>query len=231
MRHAAPRGARTGAGGGGRRNGALLDCQRVFLPGLLGHQPSAAGGEGLVRYPVAALYGDYLRATVGLVLTAGPLLLLDLADGVALLLATLGLLFAWFGARTVGRHLTRVELSSNAIALRGPSARRIAWADLDRIKLAYYAPRRGHAQGWLQLTLRSPEGGTIQLDSTLAGFDQVLDQASRAAWAKALPLDAATQANLAALGLDQADDAGLPLSARGRVPADAARRGGSTARW
>jgi hypothetical protein len=194
-------------------------------------RPSAAGGEGLVRYPVATLYGDYLRAAVGLVLTVGPLLLLDLAYGVALLLAALGLLFAWFGARTVVRHLTRVELSGNAIALRGPSARRVAWADLERMKLAYYAPRRAHDQGWLQLTLRSTDGGTIQLDSTLAGFDQVLDQASRAARAKALTLDAATHANLAALGLDPAAGAELPLSAPGRVPADAARRGGSTARW
>ena len=84
-----------------------------------------------MRYPIATLYGDYIRSAVGLVLTAVPLLLLDLAHGVALLLAALGLLFAWFGARTVLRHLSRVELSGNAIALRGPIARRVAWADLD----------------------------------------------------------------------------------------------------
>ena len=49
--------------------------------------------------------------------------------------------------------------------------------------------------------------------------------------AKALPLDAATQANLAALGLGSEGETGLPFSAPGRVPADAALRGGSTARW
>jgi hypothetical protein len=184
-----------------------------------------------LRYPIATLYGDYLRAAFGLVLTAGPLLLLNLAHAVALLLAALGLLFAWFGARTVLRHLSRVELSANAIALRGPVVRRVAWADLDHMKLAYYAPRRAHDQGWLQLTLRSTDGSAIQLDSTLAGFDQVLDQASVAARAKALPLDAATHANLVALGLDPAGEPVLPLNAPGRVPADAARRGGSTATW
>jgi hypothetical protein len=183
-----------------------------------------------VRYPVAKLYGDYIRAGVGLALTAGPLLLLDLTRGVALLLALLGLLFVWFGARTVLRHLSRVELSGNAVALRGPIARRVAWADLARLKLAYYAPRRAHDQGWLQLTLRSTDGAAIQLDSTLAGFDEVLDQASRAARAKGLPLDPATQANFAALGLDPAAETGLPLSVPGPVPAAAARRRGSTAR-
>jgi hypothetical protein len=183
-----------------------------------------------VRYPVATLYGDYIRAAVGLVLTAGPLLLLELTRGVALLLALLGLLFVWFGARTVLRHLSRVELSENAVALRGPIARRVAWADLARLKLAYYAPRRARDQGWLQLTLRSTDGGAIQLDSTLSGFDQVLDQANRAARAKALPLDVATHANLAALGLDPAGETGLPFNAPGRVPGDAAQRGGSTAR-
>ena len=184
-----------------------------------------------MRYPMATLYGDYLRAAIGLVLTAGPLLLLDLARGVALPLAALGLLFVWFGARTVLRHLSRVEVSGGAIALRGPITRRLAWADLDHMKLAYYAPRRAHGQGWFQLTLRSTDGGAIQLDSTLAGFDQVLDQANRAARAKALPLDGATHAILAALGRDPAGESGLPFSAPGRVPADAARRGGSTARW
>jgi hypothetical protein len=180
---------------------------------------------------MATLYGDYLRAAVGLVLTAGPLLLLELTLGLALALAALGLLFAWFGARTVLRHLSRVELAGEAIALRGPIARRVPWADLQRMKLAYYAPRRAQERGWLQLTLHSADGGTIRLDSTLAGFDQVLDEASRVARAKALPLDAATHANLAALGLGSEGETGAPLSAPGRVPADAVLPGGSTARW
>jgi hypothetical protein len=174
---------------------------------------------------MATLYADYLRAGFGLALTAGPLLLLDVADALALVLGTLALLFAWFGARTVLRHLSRVELSQHGVALRGPVARRVPWADLDRIKLAYYAPRRARDQGWMQLTLHAGDGAAIRLDSTLTGFDQVLAQASRAATANALPLDAATHANLAALGLDTAG----ALSAPEWAP-DAAKRG-SRARW
>jgi hypothetical protein len=182
----------------------------------------------LLRYPISALYADYLRAAFGLALTAGPLLLLDLAQVMTVLLGMLGLLFAWFGTRTVLRHLSRVELSGNAIALCGPISRRLAWDDLERMKLAYYAPRRSLNDGWMQLTLRGSDGCSIQLDSTLAGFDQVLGQASRAARAKALSLDGATHANLAALGLSAAsgcDQAAVPVSSPGPERADAATRG------
>ena len=106
-----------------------------------------------MRYSVASLYPDYLRTAFGLAVTLGPLLWLDLAGAVAALLAGLGLLFAWFGTRTVVRHLSQVELSGDAISLSGPVPRRLAWSDLERLKLAYYAPRRSRDDGWLQLTL------------------------------------------------------------------------------
>ena len=125
----------------------------------------AAAGEALLRYPIASLYPDYLRAAFGVALTLGPLLLLEVADVVKAPLAVLGLLFAWFGIRTVSRHLSRVELSGSAIALRGPVSRHLAWGQLERMKLAYYAPRRSRDDGWLQLTLRGAGGRSIRLDS------------------------------------------------------------------
>lgn len=196
----------------------------------IGHGASLE--ETPLRYPTASLYADYLRAGFGLALTLGPLLLLDVADPIVALLFALGLLFVWFGVRTVSRHLSRIELSGDAIAVRGPVSRHLAWGDLERMKLAYYAPRRSRDQGWLQLTLRGAGGSSIRLDSTLAGFDQVLGQASRAASAKALPMDAATQANLAALGLATSGEAGnpSPVSRPERSGADAAHRA-SRARW
>jgi hypothetical protein len=186
----------------------------------------AAVGQAPLRYPLATLYADYLRAAFGLALTLGPLLLLELADVVVVPLVALGLVFAWFGMRTALRHLSRVELSESAIAVRGPVPRHLAWGDLEVMKLAYYAPRRSRDDGWLQLTLRGAGGRSLRLDSTLAGFDQVLGMASRAARAKALPRDAATHANLAALGLEAADgrEAALPVSSRGRADGDAVPR-------
>jgi hypothetical protein len=185
-----------------------------------------------LRYPLAALYADYVRAAVGLAVTLGPLLLLEVAYPVRALLAALGLLFVWFGLRTVSRHISRVELSASAIALRGPLPRQLAWRELERMKLAYYAPRRSRDDGWLQLTLRGGGGRSIRLDSTLVGFDQVLGAASRAARAKELPLDAATHANLAALGVAAAGggDDPLPVRSQGRPDADAVARA-SKVRW
>lgn len=160
-----------------------------------------------LRYPVSTLYADYVRVGFGLALTAGPLLLLDLAWVVAALLATLGLLFAWFGVRTMLRHLSWVELSAEGVTLCGPIERRLSWSQLTRLKLAYYAPRRAREDGWLQLSLRGATGATIRLDSTLSGFDQVLRRARQAARARGLPLDPTTEANLAAVDLDAPGDA------------------------
>jgi hypothetical protein len=187
---------------------------------------SAPAGETPLRYPLATLYADYARAAAGLALTLGPLLLLDVAYPLVALLVALGLLFAWFGLRTVARHLSRVELSASAIALHGPLPRHLAWGELERVQLAYYAPRRSRDDGWLQLTLRGAGGRSIRLDSTLVGFDQVLGAASRAARAKALPMDAATQANLAALGraASGSRDEPLPVRSPGRPDGDAVVR-------
>jgi hypothetical protein len=180
---------------------------------------SKRGRWAFLRYPVASLYPDYLRSALGLALSVGPLLLLDLAGAVAVLLGGLGVVFAWFGARTAVRHLSRVELSAEAIALSGPLPRRLAWRDLERMKLAYYAPRRSRDDGWLQLTLSGGRSRPIRLDSTLAGFDRVLGQASRVARSKDLRLDSATDANLAALGLEGSRVAADP--ARSSPPARA----------
>ena len=94
-------------------------------------------------YPLTTLYLDYLRVAVGLALTIGPLLLLDLATAMVWLLSGLALLFGWFGLRTGLRQLSWVELSPDAIAIHGPVARQLAWEQLTGVKLAYYAPRSG----------------------------------------------------------------------------------------
>ncbi len=153
------------------------------------------------RYPATTLVSDYLRVAFGLVATAGPLLALDLARAVAVVLSGLALLFAWFGVRTALRQLSWIELSATDIALCGPIRRRLPWQQIQRLQLAYYAPRRARRDGWLQLTLRGREGSAIRVDSTLDGFDELLRRAAGAAARNQLALDPATEANLAALGV------------------------------
>jgi hypothetical protein len=174
-----------------------------------------------VRYPTGSLYPDYARTAFGLAVTLGPMLLLDLADGVAVLLGGLGLLFAWFGGRTMVRQLTSIELSGDAVRVLGPAPRRLAWRDLERLKLAYYAPRRAREDGWLQLTLSGAGSRPIRVDSTLPGFDRVLAHATRAARANALSLDRATQANLVALGLSETGAIAQSADASRLAPASA----------
>lgn len=165
------------------------------------------------QYPNATLYGDYARAAFGFGLTAGPLVLLDLATVMTVLFAALAVLFGWFGGRTALRHISRVELSPEAIAVRGPIERRIPWAELRRVKLAYYAPARGRRSGWMQLTLRG-RGRAIRLDSNLEGFDRILRSVQARVRAQDLPVDPTTATNFGELGFS----IGEPGAASGHHP-------------
>jgi hypothetical protein len=181
-----------------------------------------------LHYPIGTLSSDYLRVALGLALTLGPLLALELAAPIAWLLAGLAILFLWFGLRTGLRQLSAVELSPQGIAIRGPFGRELAWDELAHMKLAYYAPRgwggprrreRQHERGardegrrgWLQLTLQGARGRVLRVESTLEGFDQVLRRAIATAARKQLQLDPATTANLGALGLDRGEPANAAL--------------------
>jgi len=170
------------------------------------------------HYPRSSLYGDYLRAGFGLVVTAGPALLVDLADPIAVLFAALAALFAWFGARTVLRQMSWVELSPEAIAVRGPLERRLPWHDLERVKLAYYAPRRSREGGWLQLTLRGDRGRPIRVDSTLEDFDRVLSQVRSEVEAKSLALDPTTASNFDAMSAGVTPGSADPVTSRSGLP-------------
>jgi hypothetical protein len=66
--------------------------------------------------------------------------------------------------------------------------------------LAYYSTRRDRREGWMQLELRS--GWTkVRLDSRIEGFAELVDKSARAATSRGLTFNAATLANLAALGI------------------------------
>lgn len=153
------------------------------------------------RYPGPILWADYLRAAFGLAITAGPVLLLDLAQVMSLLFAGLAGLFAWFAVRTALRQASWIELTPEAIALRGPIEQTLPWADLRRVKLAYYGPRRARERGWMQLTLRGPDR-PIRLDSTVEGFEEIMHHVQDAVVARGLALDPTTSSNFEALGLD-----------------------------
>jgi hypothetical protein len=165
--------------------------------GQIGYE---AAGTTTHRYPNAAMIGDYLRALAGLVPT-GVLLVIFPLGGIAIaVLGSLAAIFGIFGARTALRHGTRFEVDDAELRAIGICRRAIVWAELDRMKLAYYSTRRDRKAGWMQLELGAP-GTRVSVDSRIDGFDHLVRRAAFVAGTRGLDLSDATVANLQALGV------------------------------
>lgn len=160
------------------------------------------GAAGATRhlYPASAMAGDYLRAAAGLVPSGVLLATVPVSGAAAAVLASLAAIFAIFGLRTVLRHRTRLEMTETELRADGVWRRTIAWAELDRLKLAYYSTRRDRQSGWMQLELAAG-GVRLGLDSRIAGFDRLVRRAAAAAASRGIALNDSTIANLAALGV------------------------------
>ena len=165
-----------------------------------------------LRYPAGVLAKDYLRSAFGAGLCLVPLVLVDAAEVMTWILGIVGAVFVVFGLRTVVRHVTTIELCADGVRARGPFARRVAWSGLTAMSLAFYSMRRRRTArdgdpasgGWMELKLRC-RGSAIALDSSLEGFEHVVARAASAAAAAGLRVNAATCANLEAMGF--ADEA------------------------
>ncbi|MGD9615575.1 MAG: hypothetical protein AB7H90_09540 [Alphaproteobacteria bacterium] len=151
-------------------------------------------------YPASAMIGDYLRAAAGIVPAGAIFATVPVAPFPATVLGGFAIVFGIFGLRTALRHNTSIEIGDIGIRARGLVERRIAWAELDRVKLSYYSTRRDRKSGWMQLELSG--GGTkLGLDSRIEGFGEVARRAAEAAYARQLQLSESTAANLEALGI------------------------------
>jgi len=164
-----------------------------------------AGGDGAVTsrhvYPTSAMIGDYLRAAAGLLPTGAVFVTAPVGTVGATVLGGFAAIFAVFGLRTVIRHGTRLEMSESQLRTHGTVRRTITWSELDRMKLAYYSTRRDRRAGWMQLELGAGRS-RVCLDSRIEGFDQLVRRAAEIAAWRGLPLNDATVANLAALGVE-----------------------------
>jgi hypothetical protein len=152
-------------------------------------------------YPASAMFGDYLRSAAGLVPTG---LLFATAPVGAVAGAVLGgfaAIFAVFGLRTALRHGTSLEMTETELRARGPWSGTIAWAELDRMKLAYYSTKRDRTGGWMQLAVGSAGARTVKVDSSLDGFYDIVERAAQAAEAQEIELSGATRANLRSMGI------------------------------
>lgn len=163
------------------------------------------------RYPWPALRADYLRAGFGLALTGGPLFAIPYGTIASIILAALVVLFLTLGLRTGLRHASRFECDDAEVRRVAPAlphwpalpfwpARRVAWDGVERLRLRFFSTRRDRTGGWMQLTV-GDSGGALNFDSSLDGFESVARRAAAAATRNQLPLNDATRANLAALGI------------------------------
>ncbi len=151
------------------------------------------------RYPIKSLILDYLRAGVGLSLTAGPLIITDIFTITAYILLFLALLFTVFAIRTVLRQITTVALTSSGVESTGLFRAELDWCRLERVRLRYYTTRRDRRNGWMQLSLMGPRTRQIKLDSSLEGFEDIALAAAREARNRGIVLDSTTTDNLYAL--------------------------------
>ena len=152
----------------------------------------------LHRYAPRALASDYARAGIGLAVSGGPLIFLRPATVVAVVLGALAAIFALFALRTAIRQFTVVEVTADAIRAHGPAGKRLAWDEIDRVRLDYYATRRESGSGWMQLKLGGG-GGQIRIDSTVGEFERIA--AAVAAAAPGADMTETTRGNFQALGI------------------------------
>lgn len=154
------------------------------------------------RYPTRVVVRDYLLSGIGVALFIPPVFLMGLPLLTALIFSALGGLFLIFGLQVYRRHRTRIKISDDGLYV-APDGRELAWSELSKLALSYFAVRRDGERGWMELKL-SGEAQSVRLDSRLEGFSEIAACAARAAGHNGLELDRATLANLAALGIDTA---------------------------
>ena len=159
--------------------------------------PAAPPGEVELAYRTLPLLADYLRGWAGAGLAAIPLLTMQPSWPVALALVAMIGLFAVFLVQTWGRQRSRILLAPSGVAVIRGGQRRLAWRDLDGLRLRWFGSRR-HGRGWLELELRGA-GERLVMTSALDRFDDVVAGAVRAANDLRLPLEPATRANVEAL--------------------------------
>lgn len=156
-------------------------------------------------YPRDSLRADYLRAAAGLLLTALPLILVRPHWIVGLLLGAMAILFLLFLLRTAQRQATTVHLDDTGIRAEGPMGKAVAWTGLADLRLRYFSTRRDKQKGWMHLTLKGASA-TLKVESSIDGFEDIVDRAVDAAKANGLRLEPTTLNNLAALGFDAPGD-------------------------
>ncbi len=157
-----------------------------------------------LRYPARSLYGDYIRAVIGVVILGTPFFYAGGSPVVATILGSLLLLFVGFGVRTYIRQVTTISVTPDAIATIGPFGKRVAWDSVNRVDLKYFSTRRerstNRGDGWMQIKICGPVG-CLQVDSSLQQFNDLAAKVAEAAFRNGAEMSDTTVENFTTLGV------------------------------
>jgi len=153
-------------------------------------------------YPLTSLYGDYLRALIGIGFMGTPFYFTLGSTVLTVIFGGLTLLFVVFGIRTGIRQLTVIETTPAAIVAKGPFGKEIAWREVDRVDLKYFSTTREKraGKGWMQLKIcHGP--ACLQMESNLEGFEHVVTKAATAGFHNSAKMNETTVENFTAMGI------------------------------
>jgi hypothetical protein len=149
-------------------------------------------------YPLAVLWRDHLRAGLGLAFCLALMLFNSPVSVIFFLLAGVSLLLAWLSAHTLWRQQIEFKLDIHGVERFSrwgwTSPRRVAWEEMQSVRLRYYSTRRDRSDGWMTVTITG-HGGTLRADSDLQGFELLATKAVAEALRLNLSLDPATLSN------------------------------------
>ena len=180
------------------RRGRDLRCGQFVTELAVQKQRSAEAST--LRYPAAALAGYHLRGATGLCVSLGPLLFLEPAPAVTIVLAAFAAIFLVHCARGVIRQYSCVEYDEAGIRISGIVRHAIRWEMLQELRVRYYTTRRDGESGWMQLQLRG-DREHIVVDSSLTSFTQLVAVCATRFSMTGRELDDISRTNLASRGV------------------------------
>jgi hypothetical protein len=160
------------------------------------------------EYPLSSLYGDYVRAAIGVLFFGTPLYFVKDSPILSTILAGILLVFIGFAAKVALRQMTIIKTDDEGIIANGPLGRQIAWRDINKVALKFYSTRRDKNEGWMQLTLFS-KAEKMTLESSLNGFNDIANNVVQAGFRNNAEMDETTMENIASMGItiNMADEA------------------------
>ncbi|WP_169543529.1 hypothetical protein [Sneathiella aquimaris] len=151
-------------------------------------------------YPFKEVMREYVRAGIGIGLTALPLLLLRPSSVIVYILGALLCLFILYALRAINRHIAKVCITENKICITGLQAKCIDWEELKAFSVSYFSTRRDGEKGWMQLKLEG-RGVRLRIESTITDFEDLVEICATIAAGRGLSFSSATAQNLDILGI------------------------------